>query len=394
MIRKFCHLCLVLVGSLLGLVVLIVCSLPLLARLGFFRWYAENVSHFFIGFAPAFHYGVEWGFTMEEEIFQSSSSSDLPLLGQRAIVTGANSGIGYEIALALARFGANVTLACRNPIKCQQAAERMRADETVRGSIFTKTLDTSSLTSVQTFAKEYIRDNPSLDILMLNAGTSFPNRSTIRNDGVVPLSEDGIEIVFATNYVGHHLLYRSLEPLLQRSKMARVVQTSSAASFLATDVATDLKTLNTCDPRNNKFNPKVAYRQSKLAQILWTKALTRRLSEDSNIYVNTFHPGLVDTNIWDKQLIGSDSPTSVVMLVNWLRRHHVMWTSSEGALTGVFLAVAQDRLRQDNIRGRYYHPQTQRVTIPMADDVALQDRLWTFTEELVENFLPQQELSS
>ena len=393
MLRKFCQLCLVLVGSLLGLVVLVCCSLPLLARHGLLRWYAENVAHFFIGFAPAFHYGLPWGFTMDE----LQSESDLPLLlsGQRAIVTGANSGIGYEIASALAKLGAEVTLACRNPIKCQQAAERMRAEGSIiRGTIVTKTLDTSSLKSVQIFAREYARDNPSLDILMLNAGTSFPNRSSIRDDGVVPLSEDGIEIVFATNYVGHHLLYRSLEPLLQRSKMARVVQTSSAASFLATSIATDLKPLNACDPGSHKFNPKVAYRQSKLAQIVWTKAVTRRLPKDSNIYVNVFHPGLVDTSIWDKQLIGSNSPAFVVRLVNYLRSHHVMWTSSEGALTGVFLAVAQDRLRQDNIRGQYYHPQTQRVTLPMADDVALQDRLWEFTEELVEDFLPQQESSS
>jgi NAD(P)-dependent dehydrogenase (short-subunit alcohol dehydrogenase family) len=130
------------------------------------------------------------------------------LTGQQAIVTGANSDVGYEAALALAKLGASVTLACRNSQKCDAAAAKVRAagGEQVQTSV----LDTSDLTSVRAFAQKYLqeKENEPLDMLYLNAGIYSIGAN---KDGSNPLSVDGI-IIFATNHVGHHLLYKLLEP--------------------------------------------------------------------------------------------------------------------------------------------------------------------------------------
>ena len=374
-----------------GIVLLFFSSIP--KKVGLYRWIAEKHIRFLIGFTPAFQNGIPWKYTFEE-LYQSSEVP--PLAGQRAIVTGSNSGIGYQAALALARLGAEVTLACRNPTKCEAAAESIRMDVDVKKNccnsgtisrIFVKTLDTSSLRSVQAFAQEYIedrneQDGGSLDILWMNAGTSFPNRNDFQY--VPTTEEDGLEVVFATNYVGHHLLYRLLEPMLLKSSMARVIQTSSAASMLASGVPTDMKTLN------DQVTPKDAYRRSKLAQIVWVKALIRRLQSLNigHIYANAFHPGLVDSTMWDTHLAAANKSAPILFLkvINWIR-HNAMWTTSEGALTGLFLAVAQDRIRQENIRGQYFHPQGQHVVFEPAENEELQDQLWRFSDELVRAYI-------
>ena len=206
---------------------------------------------------------------------------------------------------------------------------------------------------------------------------------------VLMASVDGVEQVFAANYVGHHLLVRLLEPALQKSKFARVVSTSSNRSFksYSYQVATDLETLNGC----SEFNPSIAnpsYAQSKLAQVVWTKYLARRYHESnsSNIYVNAFHPGAVATEIFGKSLAAARAPAWLVKMFAWLERDF-FWTSAEGSLTGLFLGTALDRLQTERIQGRYYHPQAQEVVNPMALNETLQHRLWEFSEELVKNFL-------
>ena len=390
-------------------------------QLGVYRSYAKYVDHSLVGFTPAFHYGIPWKFTFEE-LYASD------LTGQTALITGANKGyvkfldnsglealietavrrlsfisvaglallctrIGYETSLALARLGARVVMACRSPTRCQDAADRIRGDDRVKGEVITMTLDTSSLASVKAFAEAYDRDvskGQALDMLFMNAGVGwvpFAEGET----GCVPLSEDGIEKIFATNYVGHHLLYRLLEPRLRKSKMARIIQTSSNASFhyrFEYGVATDLETLNSCYADNGPLSVIASkwYAQSKLAQIVWAKALTRRLGPDSNMFVNAFHPGLVGTSIWNgvENFLPGKKRSTVDMI-----RSTIMWTPEEGALTGLFLAVAVDTLVKENIRGRFYHPQGQENINAKANDENLQDALWKFSDELVKDFLPE-----
>lgn len=353
---------------------------------GLYRWIAQCCGPFLIGMLPAMHYGVEWKFSLAQ-LAQAN------LTGQHALVTGANSGIGYHLTKGLVQLGAaSVTLACRNAVKCNEAVERIR-QQVPQGTTMLQTLimDTSSLASVQTAAEEYVDrmndDALSLDMLFLNAGTAYTDLSA----KCVPESQDGIEYVFATNYLGHHLFYRIVEPLLQRSDMARVVSTSSAASFFhySYKVATDLATLNGCLERFviglSPIN--FSYGQSKLAQIVWTKELTRRLGPGSNIYVNSFHPGGVDTGILEKGLKLAQASRVFYWLKDWLARD-VLWSGQEGAHTGLFLGAQSDYLQQHDIRGNYYHPQGELIHHSLAQDEQLQQDLWEFSESLVQGFLP------
>lgn len=345
---------------------------PIPSNLGLYRWLATKDPSF-IGLAPAFVRGDEWGY-----MFEQLYSADNDLTGQTALVTGANSGVGYETSLALARLGASVTLACRNQGRCEAAASKIQSDEAFKGKVTTMTMDTSSLTSVKNFAQQYLAANDSLDMLYINAGIGSAG---VAEDGSAPLSEDGIEMVFATNHVGHHLLYKLLEPLILKSKLARIVLTSSSASFRTFDykVATDLKTLNSEEVKDGMN----IYGQSKLAQILFAKELTRRLGPDSNVYVNAAHPGAVDTLIWDKNPL---IPGPVQSFITYLREN-AMWTAAEGALTLIYLGVATDELVKKNIRGKYFHPQSQEVVNPLALDETLQTSVWAFCDELVKDFV-------
>jgi len=404
---------------------------PYPRRLGFYK-FIFSFEPAIAGLLPAmFPKGEEqWGFTFQDLYGDGKTSDEAStkeyrnrLWGQTALVTGANSGVGYETALALARLGVSVTMACRNPGRCEAAANKIREDDIVlqRGKadrgivdpesasdIVTMTVDTSSLKSVRKFCHDFLartddgEGSPKpLDMLFLNAGIAFC--------GLHEISEDGIENVFATNVVGHHLMFRLLEPSIFRSDElrktpARIVQTSSAASFAKTHpykVATDLETLN-----NEIFIGFGPYTTSKLAQILWAKELTAQLDAKTNIsesgsvdpnsivYVNAAHPGMVATNIWfagplDKLPFGIGKPIEAVMSVVT----KLMWTCEEGALTLVYLGTATEDLQTKNIRGKYFHPISILIEDhPNASDKdpetkILQEKLWIFLDELVADFL-------
>lgn len=332
----------------------------------------------YVGLFPAFHPISQWKYTFQE------LDHDCSLIkGERAIVTGANSGIGYEASKALANCGVHVTMVCRNSNKCTAAAERVQdavKKNDLDNEITTMIADMSSLKSVQKFSKKYLEmyEEQSLDLLFLNAGYG----GRIPGDKL-ELSEDGIEPVFVTNYLGHHLMYRLLEPMLLRSKMARIVQTSSVVSFLTFEhkVGTSLEQLNSpdYDPTSPKY-----YGQSKLAQILWTKHLTRRLGDSSSVFVNAFHPGAVDTgifNVWERRL-----PSGVFSFFK-RANSYFLWSAAEASLTMLYLGAAKESLVNNNIRGKYFHPQAQEIINPLSLDEKLQKELWEFSDDLISNFL-------
>ncbi|KAL9183177.1 hypothetical protein ACHAXT_004964 [Thalassiosira profunda] len=238
------------------------------------------------------------------------------------------------------------------------------------------TLDTSSLKSVKKFADTYLaKSEGAIDMLFLNAGT----------DGVTPpgaefvRSEDGIELVFATNVVGHHLLYKLLEPRILQSETGRVVLTSSNANYNAPTVDTDLESLN-----NKEHTLKaegLMYNQSKLAQIMWTKKLTRSLGPGSSVFVNSGHPGFVKTALFDK----SQHPSPIKEILDALKSS--MWLAEDAALTLLYIGVATDDLKEKDIRGSYYHPIAVEVAPnPVALDNELQGKLWVFLDELVKEY--------
>ncbi|XP_078789868.1 retinol dehydrogenase 12 isoform X3 [Oryzias latipes] len=200
--------------------------------------------------------------------------------GKTVLVTGANSGIGKETSRDLARRGARVVMACRDLSRAVQAAEEIRKS-TGNGNVVVRHLDLASLYSVRTFAKEFLDTEDRLDILINNAGVMMcPKR----------LTEDGFETQLAVNHLGHFLLTNLLLPKLRSSSPSRVVNVSSIAHRGGRIDFDDLFF------SRRPYGALESYRQSKLANILFTRDLARRL-KGSGVSAFCLHPGVIRTEL-------------------------------------------------------------------------------------------------
>ncbi|XP_063705733.1 retinol dehydrogenase 14 isoform X2 [Culicoides brevitarsis] len=246
--------------------------------------------------------------------------------GKTVIVTGANSGIGKETAKFLAQLGARVIMACRNT----DLAKEVQAEiikETKNKNVIVKKVDLSSLKSVRDFAADINRTEERLDVLLHNAGYggAFEKR----------VSEDGIEMTYATNHYGPFLLTHLLIDLMKRTGNARVVVVASSFYKLAKVNLSNLNPTSTM--------PAYLYYASKCANIMFTLELSKRL-EGTGVTANCLHPGLVDTGIWRNVPF----PLSVgLKLVNYCFFKNA-W---EGCQTSVYCAVSE---QLDGVSGNYY----------------------------------------
>jgi NAD(P)-dependent dehydrogenase (short-subunit alcohol dehydrogenase family) len=211
---------------------------------------------------------------------------EVNLAGKTALVTGANTGIGKEIARDLARLNARVVLACRSESRGRAALDEIVAD-TGNHKTELVLVDVSSRASVQEFARSFLAREPELHVLVNNAGAWFDERRT---------SVDGVELTWATNVLGPHVLTRELLPLLVRSgkpgAAARVVNVASemARNLDMTDV----------EMTQRGYDGMTAYAQSKQANRMLTWALARRLA-GQNVTANAMHPGWVKTEILKRE---------------------------------------------------------------------------------------------
>ncbi|RLN97589.1 hypothetical protein BBJ28_00023237 [Nothophytophthora sp. Chile5] len=214
-------------------------------------------------------------------------------LGKVAIVTGANSGIGYETALELARHGAHVVLACRNEARGREAEASIReilASTSDSGTVEFKQVDVSDLSSVKTFSEEFTKTHHRLDLLINNAGVmAVPYSKTV----------DGYERQFATNHLGHFALTAQLFPLLKQSASSRVVNTSSyvhRGASLKRFQASGPGVMRTSD---KGYSGTDVYSESKLCNLLFTNELDRRLraQDVQGVTAVTSHPGITATNL-------------------------------------------------------------------------------------------------
>lgn len=202
--------------------------------------------------------------------------------GRVAIVTGANSGIGFETASALARKGATVVLACRNLTKGADAVARIEA-LSPKGSVSLIKLDLSDLDSVETFVSEFSASHDTLDLLINNAGVMVPPHSK---------TAQGFELQIGTNHIGHFALTLRLLPLLQKTKDSRVVVVSSMAHKFSGFDVDDL------DFEQRGYNRMRAYAASKAANLLFAFELQRRLdASDGGVTVTAAHPGWTATDL-------------------------------------------------------------------------------------------------
>jgi NAD(P)-dependent dehydrogenase (short-subunit alcohol dehydrogenase family) len=202
--------------------------------------------------------------------------------GRLAIVTGANSGIGYQTARHLSRAGATVILACRNREKGEAARAKIVAGNAT-AKVEVRALDVADLDSVRRFASEFLNENKPLDLLINNAGVmSIPERRT---------TPQGFETQFGTNHLGHFALTGLLLPALLRRPNSRVVTVASLAHQRGKLNFDDLNAERGYDPRG-------AYQQSKLANLVFGLEFDRRLRARSAETASMIaHPGVALTNI-------------------------------------------------------------------------------------------------
>ncbi len=279
--------------------------------------------------------------------------------GRTAIVTGANTGIGFETARELARKGAHVTLACRSVDKGTAAMKRILAafpgaDASV------EQLDLSDLRSVEAFAERYAAKHPRLDMLILNAGVMVPPESK---------TAQGFELQFGVNHLGHFALTGALLPLVEATEGSRVVVVSSTAAVGASMNFDDLQF------EKRGYAAWKAYGQSKLANQLFNLELQRRLqAAGSSVLVTAAHPGWTATDL--------QRTTAVVRFLN----NFVAMQPPKGALPT--LRAATD---PEAGGGDYYGPNgfLQIRGYPKRIDMVKQARvsedaarLWDISEEL------------
>lgn len=221
--------------------------------------------------------------TLPDEIWTADNVPDLT--GKVIIVTGANSGVGFEAAREFARKGAHTILACRNMQKAQAAVEKIRA-EIPESRVEIMELDLEKLASVRSFSENFKSKYERLDVLLNNAGIMM-----------VPygLTEDGFERQFGTNHLGHFALTGLLVDLLVDTPGSRVVNISSNGHRFG-----KMDFENLMYENGNVYNPMDAYGRSKLANLLFTNELQRRLeAAGASTIATAAHPGLSDTNLSD-----------------------------------------------------------------------------------------------
>jgi NAD(P)-dependent dehydrogenase (short-subunit alcohol dehydrogenase family) len=202
--------------------------------------------------------------------------------GRIAVITGANIGLGYETALAMASKGCTVVLACRNSAKAEAAKATILAQHP-KARVECMTLDLGSLKSVRAFAAAYKKRHATLDLLINNAGIMMPPYS---------LSEDGFESQLAANYLGHFALTGLLLPLIVKTPNSRIVSLSSLAHKWSGIRFDDLHF-------TRRYNKRLAYGQSKLACLLFAYELQRRLARAGHTTLSVAaHPGVSSTNLF------------------------------------------------------------------------------------------------
>jgi NAD(P)-dependent dehydrogenase (short-subunit alcohol dehydrogenase family) len=210
------------------------------------------------------------------------TTADIPdQAGRVAVITGANTGLGYETALALAERGAHVVLAVRNLDKGKDAAARIAA-KSPRGEVALQELDLTSLDSVRAAARQLRADHDRIDLLINNAGVMWTPKSN---------TKDGFELQFGTNHLGHFAFTGLLLDRLLPVAGSRIVTVSSTGHRILADIHFD-------DLQwERSYNRVAAYGQSKLANLLFTYELQRRLASHGTTVAAAAHPGGSNTEL-------------------------------------------------------------------------------------------------
>lgn len=278
--------------------------------------------------------------------------------GKVVIVTGCNTGIGKETVLELARRGAKVYMACRDPARCEAARIEI-IDRTQNQQLFNRSLDLGSLESVRNFVARFKAEESRLDLLINNAGVMACPRS---------LTADGYEQQFGVNHLGHFLLTNLLLDRLKHSSPSRIVVVSSAAHLVGRINREDLMS----EKNYGKFFG--AYSQSKLANVLFTRKLSELL-KGSGVTVNCCHPGVVRTEL-NRHFAGPEWTKSALKVISL----YLFKTPRAGAQTQLRLALDP---KLECSTGGYYSDCLRFPLVPWARNMDTANWLWRESEKLV-----------
>ncbi|XP_031603284.1 retinol dehydrogenase 11-like isoform X1 [Oreochromis aureus] len=278
--------------------------------------------------------------------------------GKTVLITGANTGIGKETAVDMARRGARVILACRDMEKANKAAEEVKK-RSGNDSVIVRKLDLASLQSIRQLAKDVLASEERLDVLINNAGImSCPKWKT----------EDGFEMQFGVNHLGHFLLTNCLLDLLKKSSPSRIVNVSSLAHERGQIYFDDIN-------QDKDYQPWRSYAQSKLANVLFTRELANRL-QGTGVTAYSLHPGVIHTEL------GRHFWPTVPL---WKRVFYMplvffVKNPTEGAQTTIYCAVEESL---QNESGLYYSDCAPKTAAPQGLDDEAAKKLWELSASMV-----------
>lgn len=272
------------------------------------------------------------------------------ITGKKCLVTGANAGIGRATALGLAKMGANVVMVCRSRERGEAALVEIKR-ESGNDSVALLVADLSSVAATRRLPDEFKAKYPTLHVLINNAGI-IPRKRTV--------TEDGLETQFAVNHLAYFLLANLLLDVLKASAPARIVNVTSQVHSGASIDFDDLQS-------ERLYRPTYVYKWTKLANVLFTYELARRL-EGTGVTANCLHPGGVATNLLADYL---PSPLRFMTKI-------VGVSPEKGARTPIYLATSPD---VEGVTGKYFVNQKEARSSKLSYDRNLASRLWQVSAE-------------
>ncbi|XP_010538849.1 PREDICTED: short-chain dehydrogenase TIC 32, chloroplastic-like isoform X1 [Tarenaya hassleriana] len=318
-----------------------------------------GTGRYLIGLAGASGFGSK---STADDVTENSDLSPIT-----AIITGATSGIGAETARVLAKRGAKLILPARN-VKTAEEAKAKIVAESPAAEIIVMALDLSSLSSVRSFVSEFESLRLPLHLLINNAG-KFAHEHAI--------SEDGIEMTFATNYLGHFLLTKLLlQKMIKTAEesgvQGRIVNVSSGIhGWFEGDMIEYLRQISR--PKC-QFDPTRAYALSKLANVLHTKELSSLLQKSGgNVTVNCVHPGIVRTRLTRER-------EGLFTALAFFFASKLVKTIPQAAATTCYVATSP---RLVNVSGKYFADCNETTPSWLASNSAEAARLWAASDVLV-----------
>jgi retinol dehydrogenase 14 len=277
-----------------------------------------------------------------------------PMAGRTVLVTGGTGGIGRATAMGLATMGVHLGITCRDRERTEGAAREIRAAGGGQVDVFVA--DLSSQSEVRRLADEVLQSLPRIDVPVNNVGGYWDTRH---------VTADGLERTFALNHLAPFLLTNLLLDRLKHSAPARVVTVSSNAQAMGRIDFDDLQ-------GERSYSGSKAYNQSKLANVLFTYELARRL-QASAVTANALHPGVVSTSF------GAEDPGGIQRLIVPFARPF-MKTPAQGAATSIHLAFSPDL---EQVSGRYFANSKPKRSSKRSYDEAAAARLWQVSADLV-----------